>query len=240
MNRKEESGVNMSAAIEIKDLNKTYQLGEVPVEVLKKINVTIEQGEFSTIMGPSGSGKSTLLYLMGGLDKPTSGEILLNGTALSTLSDQEQSIMRRRQVGFVFQFYNLIPNLTVEDNILLPVLLDGKKVKHFRSQLDEIMETVELTDRRKHTPRELSGGQQQRVAIARALINDPEIILADEPTGNLDSKTTEEVMKLLSRINRERGKTIVQVSHSVETAAYGNRLIQVRDGKVWDENETVA
>lgn len=240
MNRKEESGVNMSAAIEIKDLNKTYQLGEVPVEVLKKINVTIEQGEFSTIMGPSGSGKSTLLYLMGGLDKPTSGEILLNGTALSTLSDQEQSIMRRRQVGFVFQFYNLIPNLTVEDNILLPVLLDGKKVKQFRSQLDEIMETVELTDRRKHTPRELSGGQQQRVAIARALINDPEIILADEPTGNLDSKTTEEVMKLLSRINRERGKTIVQVSHSVETAAYGNRLIQVRDGKVWDENETVA
>lgn len=230
----------MPAAIEVKNLNKTYQLGDVPVEVLIKINLDIERGAFATIMGPSGSGKSTLLYLMGGLDRPTSGEILLEGTALSSLTDKEQSIMRRRQVGFVFQFYNLIPNLTVEDNILLPVLLDGKKIKGYKKQLEDIMETVELTDRRKHTPRELSGGQQQRVAIARALINDPDIILADEPTGNLDSKTTEEVMNLLARINQERGKTIVQVSHSLETAAYGNRLIQVRDGKVWDEHETVA
>jgi putative ABC transport system ATP-binding protein len=235
-----ERGIWMQAAIETVKLNKTYMLGDVPVEVLKDINLTIELGEFVTIMGPSGSGKSTLLYLMGGLDKPTSGEILLNGTELSVLTDQQQSVMRRRQVGFVFQFYNLIPNLTVEDNIMLPVLLDGKKIKDYRSQLDEIMATVELTDRRKHTPRELSGGQQQRVAIARALINNPEIILADEPTGNLDSKTTVEVMQLLRRINQEKGKTIVQVSHSVETAAYGNRIIQVRDGKVWDEHEKSA
>ncbi len=230
----------MQAAIETVKLYKTYRLGDVPVEVLKDINMTVELGEFVTIMGPSGSGKSTLLYLMGGLDKPTSGKILLNGTELSGLTDQQQSIMRRRQVGFVFQFYNLIPNLTVEDNIMLPVLLDGRKTKDYRSQLEEIMETVELTDRRKHTPRELSGGQQQRVAIARALINNPEIILADEPTGNLDSKTTIEVMQLLKCINQQKGKTIVQVSHSVETAAYGSRIIQVRDGKVWDEHEKSA
>jgi putative ABC transport system ATP-binding protein len=230
----------MPVAIETENLNKTYMLGEVPVEVLQNINLTIDEGEFVTIMGPSGSGKSTLLYLMGGLDQPTAGKIRLAGTELSGLSDKEQSIMRRRQVGFVFQFYNLVPNLTVEDNILLPLLLDGKKVKEHRARLEEIMATVELTDRRKHTPRELSGGQQQRVAIARALMNDPDIILADEPTGNLDSRTTEEVMQLLTRINREQGKTIVQVSHSVETAAYGNRIIQVRDGKVWDEHEEMA
>lgn len=226
----------MKPMIETEQLHKTYQLGDVPVEVLKDINLTIHQGEFVTIMGPSGSGKSTLLYLMGGLDDPTSGNIRLGGTLLSGLSDKEQSMMRRRQVGFVFQFYNLVPNLTVEDNILLPLLLDGKKVKPHRERLEAIMETVALTDRRGHTPRELSGGQQQRVAIARALMNDPEVILADEPTGNLDSRTTEEVMNLLARINREQGKTIVQVSHSVETAAYGNRIIQVKDGKVWDED----
>ncbi|MEN1760638.1 ABC transporter ATP-binding protein [Anoxynatronum sibiricum] len=228
----------MTPMIETEKLYKTYQLGEVAVEVLKDINLTIHQGEFVTIMGPSGSGKSTLLYLVGGLDQPTAGTIRLGGTLLSGLSDKEQSIMRRRQVGFVFQFYNLVPNLTVEDNILLPLLLDGKKVKPHRERLENIMETVELSDRKDHTPRELSGGQQQRVAIARALMNDPEVILADEPTGNLDSRTTEEVMLLLSKINREQGKTIVQVSHSVETAAYGNRIIQVKDGKVWDENES--
>ena len=140
--------------------------------------------------------------------------------------------MRRREVGFVFQFYNLVPNLTVEDNIMLPILLDGKQIKNYRNKLDEILDIVELTDRKSHTPRELSGGQQQRVAIARALINEPDIILADEPTGNLDSKTSEEVMKLLQRINKEKGKTILQVSHSLETAKYSNRIINVKDGRV--------
>ena len=207
------------------------------MEVLKEINVNIQQGEFVTIMGPSGSGKSTLLYLMGGLDQPTAGKIYLGDMELSGLTDKEQSIMRRRQVGFVFQFYNLVPNLTVEDNIMLPVLLDGKKPRHYREALQEIIQIVELEDRRKHTPRELSGGQQQRVAIARALINEPDIILADEPTGNLDSRTTKEVMQLLRRINQEKGKTVVQVSHSLETAEYGNRIIQVRDGKVWNEGD---
>ena len=227
----------MPAAIKTEDLCKTYHLGKVPVEVLKEINVNIQQGEFVTIMGPSGSGKSTLLYLMGGLDQPTAGKIYLGDMELSGLTDKEQSIMRRRKVGFVFQFYNLVPNLTVEDNIMLPVLLDGKKPRHYREALQEIIQIVELEDRRKHTPRELSGGQQQRVAIARALINEPDIILADEPTGNLDSRTTKEVMQLLRRINQEKGKTVVQVSHSLETAEYGNRIIQVRDGKVWNEGD---
>lgn len=224
----------MENIIEVKDLNKTFLLGELSVDVLKDINMNVEKGEFITIMGPSGSGKSTLLYLLGGLDKPTTGKILIKGQDISALSDEEQSIMRRREVGFVFQFYNLVPNLTVEDNVMLPLLLDGKKINKYRNKLDEILDVVELSDRKKHTPRELSGGQQQRVAIARALINEPDIILADEPTGNLDSKTTEEVMNLFQKINREKGKTILQVSHSLETAKYGNRIINVKDGRVWE------
>jgi putative ABC transport system ATP-binding protein len=224
----------MQSVIEAVDLCKSFQLGVDTVEILKDINVTIEKGEFVSIMGPSGSGKSTLLYLVGGLDKPTSGSIKINGKELSVMKDKEESIMRRRDVGFVFQFYNLIPNLNVEENVMLPILLDGKKMKDYKQSLDEILEIVGLCDRRRHTPRELSGGQQQRVAIARALINDPEIILADEPIGNLDSKTGNEVMALLQKINREKNKTIVQVTHSEEAAEYGNRVIRVRDGKVWE------
>nr|WP_300092759.1 ABC transporter ATP-binding protein [Sedimentibacter sp.] len=224
----------MGKIIEVIDLNKTFLLGELSVDVLKGINMCVDKGEFITIMGPSGSGKSTLLYLLGGLDKPTTGKILIKGQDISALSDEEQSIMRRREVGFVFQFYNLVPNLTVEDNVMLPLLLDGKKINKYSDKLNEILEIVELSDRKKHTPRELSGGQQQRVAIARALINEPDIILADEPTGNLDSKTTEEVMNLFQKINREKGKTILQVSHSLETAKYGNRIVNVKDGRVWE------
>ncbi len=224
----------MEKIIEVTDLNKTYMLGTVKVEVLKDINMSVNEGEFITIMGPSGSGKSTLLYLLGGLDKPTRGKIIIKGNDISTLNDEKQSIMRRREVGFVFQFYNLVPNLTVEDNIMLPLLLDGKKINKYSEKLNEILSIVELSDRKNHTPRELSGGQQQRVAIARALINDPDIILADEPTGNLDSKTSEEVMKLFQRINCEKGKTILQVSHSLETSKYSNRIINVRDGRVWE------
>ncbi|HBT16682.1 MAG TPA: macrolide ABC transporter ATP-binding protein, partial [Firmicutes bacterium] len=175
------------------DLCKTYKLGEVSIEVLKDVNLVINQGEFVSLMGPSGSGKSTLLYLLGGLDKPTSGSIRLKGRELSVMKDKEESKMRRREIGFVFQFYNLVPNLNLEENIMLPILLDGKKLKNYRSRLDEILELVGLADRRKHTPRELSGGQQQRVAIARALVNEPDIILADEPTGNLDSKAGTEI-----------------------------------------------
>lgn len=224
----------MSVAIEAQSLCKSFSLGKDEVEVLKDIDLQIKKGEFVSVMGPSGSGKSTLLYLIGGLDKPTSGNIMINGKELSVMKDKEQSIMRRRDIGFVFQFYNLVPNLNVEENVMLPILLDGKKVKDHKERLDEILELVGLADRRKHTPRELSGGQQQRVAIARALINEPEILLADEPIGNLDSKTGMEVMALLQNINKVKSKTIVQVTHSKEAAEYGNRIINVRDGRVWE------
>ena len=222
----------MPPIIETVNLCKTFSLGNVAVEVLKDINLTINEGEFVSIMGPSGSGKSTLLYLIGSLDKPTSGSIKVKGKELAVMGDGEESILRRRTLGFVFQFYNLIPNLDVEENIMLPVLLDGKRLKAYRHRLDEILETVGLTDRRQHTPRELSGGQQQRVAIARALINEPDLILADEPIGNLDTKTGMGIMDLLKRINQEQGKTIVQVTHSMEAAAYSQRIINLRDGKV--------
>lgn len=222
----------MPAIIESIDLNKTYIMGKVEVEVLKDINITINSGEFVSIMGPSGSGKSTLLYLIGGLDKPTSGQIRIKGREMADMKDDEESKIRRQEIGFIFQFYNLIPNLNVEENIMLPILLDGKKLKNYRKELDDILNIVGLTDRRHHTPRELSGGQQQRVAIARALINEPDIILADEPIGNLDTKTGMEVMELLAKINKEKGKTIIQVTHSREAAAYSQRIISVRDGKV--------
>ena len=224
--------MDLDLVIEAVGLCKTFNLGEMEVEVLKNIDLNIHKGDFVSIMGPSGSGKSTLLYLLGGLDKPTSGSIKINGKELSTMKDKEQSIMRRRDVGFVFQFYNLIPNLDVEDNIMLPILLDGKKMKDYKDRLDEILEIVDLSSRRKHTPRELSGGQQQRVAIARALINEPDVIFADEPIGNLDSKSGTDVMELLQKINIKNNKTIVQVTHSKEAAEYGKKIIYVRDGKI--------
>jgi putative ABC transport system ATP-binding protein len=224
--------VELEAAVKITELCKTYKLGDLDVDVLKNINLMIGNGEFVSIMGPSGSGKSTLLYLIGGLDKPTSGSVRIMGKELSVMKDRDESIMRRRDIGFVFQFYNLIPNLNVEENILLPVLLDGKSSKSCKKNLEELLEIVGLSDRRHHTPRELSGGQQQRVAIARALINEPEIILADEPIGNLDSKSGTEIMQLLKTINDEKGKTIIQVTHSTEAAQYGNRIINVKDGRV--------
>lgn len=223
----------MNVAIEANKLCKSFNLGNNEVEVLKDIDLQINKGEFVSIMGPSGSGKSTLLYLIGGLDKPTSGNIMINNKELSKMKDKDQSIMRRRDIGFVFQFYNLVPNLNIEENVMLPILLDGKKVKDYKERLDEMLELVGLADRRKHTPRELSGGQQQRVAIARALINEPEILLADEPIGNLDSKTGMEVMALLQNINKKKAKTIIQVTHSKEAAEYGNRIINVMDGRVW-------
>lgn len=218
--------------VEINNLFKTFQMGKLEVPVLKNVNLTIDKGEFVSIMGPSGSGKSTLLYLLGGLDAPTSGEIRINDEDISKMKDKRGSELRRRDIGFVFQFYNLIPNLTVVDNVLLPVLLDGKKGKHHMARLEEILEIVGLADRKKHTPRELSGGQQQRVAIARALMNDPEIILADEPIGNLDSKTGEEIMELFRRINQERGKTIIQVTHAQKAAEYGSRIVRFMDGEI--------
>jgi len=223
---------NSLIAIEGQNIVKQYQDGIVDTPVLKNISLKIYRGEFVSIMGPSGSGKSTLLYILSGLDNPTGGNVLMNGRDIAGLDDHKKSIMRRRTIGFVFQFYNLIPNLNVEENILLPVLLDGKNMKDYKRQLNDILEIVGLADRRKHTPRELSGGQQQRVAIARALINSPDILFADEPTGNLDSTTGTEIMELLQEINRENNKTIVMVTHSGESAWYSSRTIHVKDGEI--------
>ncbi len=196
------------------------------------MSLQVMKGEFVSIMGQSGSGKSTLLYILGGLDTPTSGKVYMNGADISHFNDEKMSIIRRRNIGFVFQFYNLIPNLNVEENIMLPLLLDGKNLKDYKNQLDEILYIVGLTDRRKHTPRELSGGQQQRVAIARALIGKPEILFADEPTGNLDSKTGIEIIDLLDKINRDNGQTIIMVTHSPEAAKSSSRTITVSDGLI--------
>ena len=219
-------------AIEGKHIVKDFRLGTATTKVLKDISLQVAQGEFVSIMGPSGSGKSTLLYILGGLDAPTSGRVLLNGTDISHFGDDKMSRIRRRNIGFVFQFYNLIPNLNVEENIMLPLLLDGKRMGGYKKQLEQILEIVGLFNRRKHTPRELSGGQQQRVAIARALIGNPEILFADEPTGNLDSKTGAEIMALLRGINRTTGQTIIMVTHSPEAAKSSNRVITVQDGVI--------
>lgn len=219
-------------SIEVKNLDKSFKVGKETVEVLKNINFSVEKGEFISIMGPSGGGKSTLLYLLGGLDKPTSGEVLIDGKDLSKIKQKEMSKMRRTKMGFVFQFYNLVPNLSVEDNIMLPLMLDGKKLKDYEGKLNEILEIIGMTEKRKLTPRELSGGQQQRVAIARALIFDPEIIFLDEPIGNLDSKTGTEIMELFRKINVEYGKTLIQVTHSEKSARYGTSIIRLIDGQI--------
>lgn len=224
--------------IQVKDLCKFYGSGALEVQALKHVNLSIAEGQFIAIMGPSGSGKSTLLYLIGGLDTPTSGKILIGNQDLSEMNDLSGSIFRRRKVGFIFQFYNLVPNLSVEENILLPVLLDGNKTKSLRGALDELLEIVGLANRRDHTPRELSGGEQQRVAIARALINDPDIILADEPTGNLDSGAGDNIMRLLSSIHRTKHKTIVMVTHSESAARYAGSRVYVRDGMISLHGET--
>jgi len=218
--------------IEARRLCKTYRTGELDVEVLRDVELMVDAGDFVSVMGPSGSGKSTLLYLLGGLDEPSSGTVRIKGRDIGNLDDGEASRMRRHDLGFIFQFYNLVPNLNVEENVLLPVLLDGGDLAEQRERLDEILETVGLDDRRRHTPRELSGGQQQRVAIARALINEPDIILADEPTGNLDSRSGDEVMELLSRINRDRGRTVVMVTHSRAAANHARRIVTVKDGRI--------
>ena len=219
-----------TAAVEGRHIVKNFRLGDTVTEVLRDVSLRVMPGEFVSIMGPSGSGKSTLLYILGGLDTPTGGRVLLNGTDISSFGDEKMSGLRRRSIGFVFQFYNLIPNLNVEENIMLPLLLDGQKMERCKDRLDRILDMVGLSDRRRHTPRELSGGQQQRVAIARALIGNPGILFADEPTGNLDTKAGADIMSLLRAINRSTGQTIIMVTHSPEAAKSSSRIITVRDG----------
>lgn len=214
------------------DLQKQYQLGEHAVRALKGVDFVVEPGEFVGIMGPSGSGKSTLLHLLGGLDKPTSGDIELAGERLSLLDEKEATLVRRHNVGFVFQFYNLLPTLTAEENILLPILIDGQDVKDYEEELKSILDLVGLTARRHHKPDQMSGGEQQRVSLARALITRPAIVLADEPTGNLDSKTGNTIMQLLRRSCDELGQTIIVVTHDQRAAVFADRVVFLQDGEI--------
>lgn len=223
-----------TAAVEGRHIVKNFRLGDTVTEVLRDVSLRVMPGEFVSIMGPSGSGKSTLLYILGGLDTPTGGRVLLNGTDISSFGDEKMSGLRRRSIGFVFQFYNLIPNLNVEENIMLPLLLDGQKMERCKDRLDRILDMVGLSDRRRHTPRELSGGQQQRVAIGRALMTRPALILADEPTGNLDTQNTSEVIALLKEASRKYEQTIVMITHSRSIAQTADRILQVSDGQLTD------
>ena len=220
------------SVIEVKNVNRSFQNGKEIAHILKNINFSVEKGEFVSIMGPSGSGKSTLLYLLGGLDMPTEGTVKINDVDLSKLKDKQLCKMRNEEVGFVFQFYNLVPNLNVEDNISLPLMIAGKNRASYADKLDEVLKIIGMEDKRKLTPRELSGGQQQRVAIARSLVFDPDIIFLDEPIGNLDSKTGTNIMELFREINKKYKKTIVQVTHSESAAQYGTKLVKLVDGQI--------
>lgn len=211
-------------------LSKTYKTGSNKVIALDDVNLSLERGSFTAIVGASGSGKSTLLHLLGGVDRPTGGNIFIEDTDISTLNMEELAVFRRRKVGLVYQFYNLIPTLDVRKNILLPVLLDGRKPDEARFK--QIVDTLGLSDRLSHLPRELSGGQQQRVAIARSLIYQPAILLADEPTGNLDRRNSEETIELLRLSNRKYGQTVLLITHDEKTALMAERILTLEDGKI--------
>jgi putative ABC transport system ATP-binding protein len=217
------------------DVHKVYRQGKSEIVALAGVSLDIHEKEFVVIMGPSGSGKSTLLHLMGGLDHPTRGEIEIDGQIISRMPDREVTLLRRSKIGFIFQFFNLLPTLTGLENVMLPLILDGHPTKPARNRAEALLEAVSLASRRDHLPEELSGGEIQRLAVARALAFQPPILLADEPTGNLDSKTGEEILQLLRRINRENGCTLVMVTHNRDAAGYGDRIITLRDGKVEKE-----
>ena len=222
-------------AVETVGLNKVYGNGPTAVRALRDVSLEFVQGEFAAIMGPSGSGKSTLLHILGALDKPTSGRVTVGGADLSGLSDRKLTLLRRKRMGFVFQFYNLIPTLSAEENVLLPALIAGERANKYSKRLEELLDLVGLLERRTHRPDELSGGEQQRVAIARALIRNPDIILADEPTGNLDSKTGAGVLELLRESAARYEQTILMVTHDPRAASWADRAIFLSDGRVVDE-----
>ena len=221
--------------LEALKLKKEYQLGEHQVDALVGVDFQVEKGEFVAIMGPSGSGKSTLLHLLGGLDSPSGGNVVLAGESLAELSERQATLVRRHNIGFVFQFFNLLPTLSAEENILLPVVIDGKDPRKYEDQLVNLLDLIGLLERRSHKPDQLSGGEQQRVAIARALIAQPAILLADEPTGNLDSKTGTAIMELLRRSCDELDQTVIIVSHDPRASAYADRVIFLRDGDIVKE-----
>lgn len=218
------------AILEVKNLTKIYGHDENKVVALDHVSFTVEKGEFIAIVGSSGSGKSTLLHLIGGVDKPTSGEVIVNGQNVYQKDENELAIFRRREVGLIYQFYNLIPILTVEENMTLPVLLDNQKVNQER--LDELLNILDLKSRKHHLPRELSGGQQQRVSIGRALMNAPSLVLADEPTGNLDSKNSKEIIDLLKLTQKRYKQTLIMITHDERIAMQADRIIVIEDGKI--------
>ncbi len=216
--------------LEIKNLCKVYGNGETRVDALKDVNFEVEQGEFVAIVGPSGSGKSTLLHILGGVDVPTSGIVNIAGTDIGKLDETRLAIFRRRNIGLIYQFYNLIPILNVEENLTLPILLDGKKPD--KKLLKDLVEKLGLTKRLKHLPNQLSGGQQQRVSIGRALMNHPALLLADEPTGNLDSENSKEIISLLRKFNKENNQTVIIITHDERIALSADRVITIEDGRI--------
>ena len=225
-----EGAKNNMEILRIQNLTKVYGKGDTAVTALNDVSFTIETGEFVAIVGPSGSGKSTLLHILGGVDRPTSGKVFVDGADIYNLDETKLAIFRRRQIGLIYQFYNLIPVLNVEENITLPLLLDGRKVD--ASRRAELLETLGLQDRLRHLPNQLSGGQQQRVSIGRALINDPALVLADEPTGNLDSKNSAEIISLLKLFNKSYRQTLVVITHDERIALQADRIIAIEDGRV--------
>ncbi|KAA3642731.1 MAG: ATP-binding cassette domain-containing protein [Chloroflexi bacterium] len=230
----------MDKAIQLLDVRRQYHLGSTDVNALENINLEIDQGEFVALVGPSGSGKSTLLHLLGGLDRPTSGEIYVRGLSLHTANEEELTGHRRHNTGFIFQTFNLLPTLTALENVTLPLMLGGVGIAERNQRSTQLLERVGLGDRLHHRPTELSGGEQQRAAIARALVNEPQLILADEPTGNLDSSTGADVMNLLRELNSERGVTLIVVTHDAEVAAYADRIVHLRDGQISQIETTKA
>lgn len=220
--------------LKVLNLTKIYGKGESKVVALDDVSFTVEKGEFVAIVGASGSGKSTLLHLIGGVDKPTKGQVFINDKDIYQMNDDALAIFRRRQIGLVYQFYNLIPILNVEENITLPLELDGRHVD--KNSLNDILKLLGLENRKKHLPNELSGGQQQRTSIGRALITKPSILLCDEPTGNLDSKASDEIMSILKKTNKDLKQTIIIITHNMEIAKLADRIIKIEDGKIVKEN----
>ncbi len=218
--------------IKLEDISKTYKLGKVDLTVLKGINLEISPGSFITIMGPSGSGKSTLMYMIGCLDVPSKGKVFLDGKDVSKFSENQLAAVRGKKIGFVFQQFNLLPNLNAVENVAIPMVFQGKTESERKERAEKLLVSLDLKERLSHRPSELSGGERQRVAIARALANDPEIIIADEPTGNLDSKTGKMIMEVLADLHREEGKTIVIVTHDSKIADYSKEVVNIEDGEI--------
>ena len=229
MTKEAAPSVKTGAAVSAVDISKTYGEGEAAVEALRDVSLDVGYGEFVAVMGPSGSGKSTLMHLLAGLDRPTEGAVYIEGGDVTKMKDKELTVLRRNSVGFIFQAFNLIPQLSAEENIVLPLSLGGQKAN---GNLETLLDQVGLADRRKHKPTELSGGQQQRVAVARALITEPAVVFADEPTGNLDSKSSDDILSLLRKASSERNQTTVMVTHDAHAASYADRVVFLADGEI--------